>query len=117
MVISKSMCAYSYKGRYLSSDDVTSNLVNHFSLWKSYINKHGLLLLELHGLDPSLCSLNKCSTPTVAYEATHGYSDQFIVEYEIFLKCAQIAGLEKMEKYSKVFPNNQLTTISLNIFK
>ena len=47
----------------------------------------------------------------------HGYSDQFIVEYEIFLQCAQLAGLNKISKYSKVFPNEELATISLNIFR
>ena len=112
----RSMCAYSYKGKYLSSEDITSNLVHHFSLWKKYIKKHGLILLELHGIDPAFSTLNKCSTPTIAYEATHGYSDQFIVEYEVFLRCAQVAGLEKIEKYSKVFPSDELVTISLNMF-
>ena len=113
----KSMCAYAYNGEYLTPDDITSNLINHFSSWKKYINKHGLLLLELHGLNPELSRKNKSQTPTIAYEATHGYSDQFIVEYEIFLKCAQFAGLKKVEKHSKVFPNEELITISLNIFK
>ena len=76
-----------------------------------------MILLELHGIDPAISTLNKCSTPTIAYEATHGYSDQFIVEYEVFLRCAQVAGLDKIEKYSKVFPSDELVTISLNIFK
>ena len=113
----KSMCSYSYKGKYLSSEDITSNLINHFSLWKRYINKHGLLLLELHGMAPSLSTLNKSYTPTIAYEATHGYSDQFIVEYDVFMKCTQIAELVKIEEYSKVFPTDELVTISLNLFK
>ena len=113
----RSMCAYSYKGKYLSSEDITSNLVHHFSLWKKYIKRHGLILLELHGMDPAFSTLNKCSTPTIAYEVTHGYSDQFIVEYEVFLRCAKVAGLEKTEKYSKVFPSDELVTISLNMFK
>ena len=74
-------------------------------------------MLELHGIDPLVCADNKFKTPTIAYEATHGYSDQFIVEYDIFLKCAEAAELKKDNTYSKVFPNNDLTTISINVFK
>ena len=62
-------------------------------------------------------SENKFKTPTIAYEATHGYSDQFIVEYDIFLKCAKAAGMKRIKQYSEVFPNDNLTTISINVFK
>ena len=96
---------------------VTRNLINHLALWKRYISKHGLLILELHGLETSLAQSNKSSTPTIAYEATHGYSDQYIVEYDIFLQCAELSGLRKIDKYSKVFPSEDLITISLNMFK
>ena len=74
-------------------------------------------MLELHGLDPSICAENKFKTPTIAYEATHGYSDQFIVEYDVFIKCAKEAKLKKDKIYSKVFPDKNLTTISINVFK
>ena len=113
----KSTGAYSYKGRYLNSENIALNLINHFQLWKDHISKHGLLLLELHGLDLQLSQENISLTPTIAYESTHGYSDQYIVEYDFFLKCAMTAGLEKIDKYSKVFPSKEITTISLNIFK
>ena len=113
----KSTGAYSYKGRYLNSENIASNLIGHFKLWKNHISKHGLLLLELHGLDLQLAQRNISLTPTIAYESTHGYSDQYIVEYDFFLKCAIAAGLEKIDKYSKVFPNPEIITISLNIFK
>ena len=109
--------AYAYKGKYLNSNSIASNLIQHFKLWKKHISKHGLLLLELHGLNLALCKKNISRTPTIAYEATHGYSDQYIVEYDFFLRCANIAGLEKIDKYSQVFPNKEITTISLNIFK
>jgi SAM-dependent methyltransferase len=113
----KSTGAYSYKGRYLSPENIASNLIGHFKLWENHIRKHGLLLLELHGLDLQLAQGNISLTPTIAYESTHGYSDQYIVEYDFFLKCALAAGLKKIDKYSKVFPSSKITTISLNIFK
>ena len=112
-----SSCAYAYKGKHISSEMITSNLINHLSKWKVYIKKHGLILLELHGLPLELAQKNKLSTPTAAYESTHGYSDQYIVEYDVFIKCAKIAGMEMVDKYTKLYPDEILTTVSLNLFK
>ena len=113
----ESSCAYAFKGSYLTSKDVILNLIDHFTSWKKYIHKHGLLILELHGLNTDLSVVNKSNTPTIAYEATHGYSDQYIVEYEVFLECAKKAGLEQLKDYSKLFPSEKLASISLNLFK
>ena len=113
----KTSCAYAFKGNLIDSEEIISNLIYHLNQWKKHISKHGLLMLELHGLDPLICAENKFKTPIIAYEATHGYSDQFIVEYDVFLKCAKAAELKKENIYSKVFPNKDLTTISINIFK
>ena len=113
----KTSCAYAYKGNLIDSDDIISNLVYHLSQWETHISTHGLLILELHGINPTVTSKNKFKTPTIAYETTHGYSDQFIVEYDIFLKCAKAAGLKRIKPYSNVFPNDNLTTISINVFK
>jgi len=112
-----SSCAYAHKGRHISSEMITSNLINHFSKWKNFIKKHGLILLELHGLPLQLAQKNKLSTPTAAYESTHGYSDQYIVEYDVFIECAKIAKMEKIDKYTKLYPSKKLTTVSLNLFK
>ena len=113
----KTSCAYAFKGNLINSEEIISNLIYHLNQWKKHISKHGLLMLELHGVDPSICAENKFKTPTIAYEATHGYSDQFIVEYDVFLKCAKAAELKKNNNYSKVFPDKNLTTISINVFK
>ncbi|MBV67655.1 MAG: hypothetical protein CMG26_04795 [Candidatus Marinimicrobia bacterium] len=113
----KTSCAYAFKGNLINSEEIISNLIYHLNQWKKHISKHGLLMLELHGVNPSICAKNKFKTPTIAYEATHGYSDQFIVEYDVFLKCAKAAGLKKNNIYSKVFPRESLTTISINVFK
>lgn len=111
-----SICAFSYKGKYIASNQIKFDLISHFKSWKKYILKHGLLLLELHGLN-KFNKIDFATTPSVAYEATHGYSDQYIVEYDVFLECAEAAGLSIIKKYSKVFPNENLVTISINIFK
>ena len=70
----KTSCAYAFKGSIINSEEIISNLIYHLNQWKKHISKHGLLMLELHGVDPSICAENKFKTPTIAYEATHGYS-------------------------------------------
>ena len=51
----ESSCAYACKGNLIESDDIISNLVYHLSQWKKHISIHGLLILELHGINPSIC--------------------------------------------------------------
>ena len=68
-------------------------------------------------LDPNIISSNIGSTASTAYESTHGYSDQYIVNLECFLKLAQQAGLESEKEYQLKFPNSELSNISINLFK
>ena len=76
--------AFSHRGLLLKNSDVEQSLVEHFQKWKPFIEKHGLLLIELHTIDPATVSLNLGKTPCTAYDVTHGFSDQYIVEIEVF---------------------------------
>ena len=92
-------------------------MLEHLQSWKPYVDKHGLLLLELHCLNPNIIANNLGLTGSTAYESTHGYSDQYIVNIECFLKLAKKAGLNPVEKYQLKFPNNEIGNISINLFK
>ncbi|MDT8347109.1 MAG: class I SAM-dependent methyltransferase [Flavobacteriaceae bacterium] len=83
---SNSTGAFSYRGKRLNNAAVEANLLEHFNRWKPYIEKHGLLIIELHGLPTKVAAANLGKTAVTAYEATHGFSDQYIVELEVFLK-------------------------------
>ena len=91
------------------------SLIEHFLKWKPYINKFGLILLELHTIKPELCSKNIGNTVATAYDATHGYSNQYIIEYEEFVDAAIIAGLKFEQKFEFNFPSKELTTVSINL--
>ena len=91
------------------------SLIEHFLKWKPYINKFGLILLELHTINPNLCSKNIGNTVATAYDATHGYSNQYIIEYEEFIDAAMIAGLTCNQKFEFNFPSKELTTVSINL--
>ncbi|MAR15178.1 MAG: polyketide synthase [Candidatus Marinimicrobia bacterium] len=91
------------------------SLIEHFLKWKPYINKFGLILLELHTIKPELCSKNIGNTVATAYDATHGYSNQYIIEYEEFVDAAVIAGLKFEQNFEFNFPSKELTTVSINL--
>ena len=109
--------AYSHRGKLIKNIELEQNLLEHLKSWKPYVDKHGLLILELHCLDPNIISKNIGSTASTAYESTHGYSDQYIVNLECFLKLAEKSELNAVQKYQLKFPNSELSNISINLFK
>ena len=73
-------------------------------------------MLELHTLPPDLTAANLDRTPAIAYDGTHGYSDQYLVELPVFLDCARDAGLHADQRFACRFPSLELATVSLNFF-
>jgi hypothetical protein len=114
---SKSTGAFAFKGKRLQNKEVEQSLCEHFEKWKPYIQKFGLLVIELHTLDPGLTAQNLGKTPATAYDATHGFSDQYILEIPVFLSVAKKAGLQSVQKFAATFPQNELATVSINLFK
>lgn len=106
--------AFANCGTRLSNSEVEANLKEHFEKWAPYIKKFGLLLIELHTIDTKIAARNVGKTATTAYDATHGFSDQYILELEVFRKVIQAVGLETVEKHFSKFPNNELATVSIN---
>lgn len=106
--------AFAYRGQHLSNQVVMDNLREHFLQWKPFINKYGLIVIELHTISPSLTSANLGLTAATAYDATHGFSDQYIVSIEAFLEVIGSIGLESSSKYFSKFPNSPLATVSIH---
>ena len=109
--------AYAYRGRLIPNHELKENLVEHLIAWSPYVKKFGLLVLELHCLPTDLTSNNIGLTTSTAYESTHGYSDQYIVEISTFINAAKEAGLVTETETMARFPDNDLATISINLFK
>jgi SAM-dependent methyltransferase len=115
--MSKSSGAYAHKGRRLNNSDVEASLLEHFQKWKPYVEKFGLLIIELHTIDSKLTANNLGKTAATAYDATHGYSDQYILEVDVFRATAIKAGLHPDDNHFAKFPNNALATVSINLLK
>lgn len=114
---SKSTGAYAYQGTRLNNNEVEASLKEHFENWKPFVEKFGLLIIELHTIPPHLAAQNIGKTAATAYDATHGYSDQYILEVDVFNTIAAEAGLFPDERYFTKFPNSELATVSVNLLK
>jgi hypothetical protein len=108
--------AFAHLGQEIPADELEENLVRHLKRWAPYVGRFGLLLLELHTLPPQLTAEHLCETPAVAYDATHGFSDQYLVELPVFLECAREAGLAAEPRFQSRFPASELATVSINFF-
>lgn len=109
--------AFAYRGKKLSNNKVELNLKEHLLKWKPYIQKFGLLMIELHTISPEVAAKNIGYTAVTAYDATHGFSDQYIVELEVFLKVIQEIGLKSVKKYFSKYPDSELATVSIHYIK
>lgn len=115
--ISTSTGAFAFRGKQLSNRDVEENLLNHLKKWTPYVEKFGLLLIELHTLSPEITSKNLGLTASTAYDATHGFSDQYILEVDVFHRICKESGLEPDINLFKKFPDSELATVSINLLK
>ena len=114
---STSTGAYVTNGKRIHNNLVSESLKQHFSKWKPYIQKFGLLLIELHTVKPALVAENIGNIAATAYDVTHGFSDQYIIEVDEFMEVLQEVGLVPEKNTHKKFPNSDLATVSINLFK
>ena len=115
--ISTSTGAFVHRGKIISNGEVEDNLLEHLKKWSPFVDKFGLLLIELHTIAPELTANNLGRTAATAYDATHGFSDQYIVEIDVLHKIAAEAGLFSDANVFTKFPNSDLATVSVNLLK
>ena len=115
--ISSSTGAFAHRAKLITNNAVEDNLLEHLSNWAPYVHKFGLLIIELHTIAPQLTAKNIGNTAATAYDATHGFSDQYIVEIDVLHKIAAEAGLFPDPLYFKKFPNTDYATVSINLLK
>ncbi|MGC4039860.1 MAG: class I SAM-dependent methyltransferase [Flavobacterium sp.] len=115
--ISSSTGAFAHRGVRISNNDVEDNLLGHLNKWSPFVQKFGLLIIELHTIAPELTAQNLGKTAATAYDATHGFSDQYIVEIDVLHKIAAEAGLFSDDRVFTKFPNSDTATVSVNLLK
>ena len=114
---SQSSGAYATLGKRIPNNLVEESLEDHFKKWIPYVDKFGLLLIELHTIPPHLTAANIGKTPATAYDGTHGFSDQYILEADVFLNVANRAGLHSDVRFAHRFPDSDLCTVTIDLMK
>jgi hypothetical protein len=107
--------AFAHHGKRIGTVEAEASLTEHFSRWTPYVRRHGLLVAELHTIDSQLASKHPNGTLAPAYDAMHGFSDQYIVELDVFLRAAAAAGLYPESTIRRRFPDSPLATVSVNL--
>ena len=74
-------------------------------------------MIELHTVPPLDARAIQGKLPATAYDATHGFSDQYILEIPVFDALAKEAGLSVASSSSRTFPSSLPATVSLRFFK
>ncbi|MFB2876109.1 hypothetical protein [Floridanema aerugineum] len=109
--------AFVYEGQLLNEQQLYFNLKEHFCRWFPYIGHFGLLVLELHTLNPTTVSSRIGDTLDISTSATHGYSDQYPIELNKFILAAAEAGLKSDLYYQCIYPSSEVPSVSINLFK
>lgn len=115
--VARSSGAFAFRGRRLNNSALEQDLCDHLRRWAPYLERFGLLVIELHSLPPALAAANPGATAVRAYDGTHGYSDQYIVEHPVFMQVAAEAGLKPVPGARVLFPSEELPVISVNLLK
>ena len=115
--VSHSTGAFAHRGQLISNSLVEYNLLEHLIKRSSYVQKFGLLMIELHTIAPNLTAANLGNTAPTACDATHGFSDEYIVEIHALHKIAAEAGLFPDTNFFRRFPDAVIATVSINLLK
>jgi hypothetical protein len=108
--------AFADTGKAVAAVDIQDDLVRHLRRWRPFVDRFGLLVFEWHTLPPDRAAAAAGLTAVAAYDAIHGYSDQYALETPVFLECAAMAGLDHQPRFRAQFPSPELVVVSLSYF-
>lgn len=106
------------EGNPIPNRDLEQSLCEHLGKWVPHIRKHGLIILEAHDVKPEIASTMLGKTHATAFDTYHGYSNQYPVDFEAFIRQAERAGLRAVIYRQMLYPSRlPFVAISLNHFK
>ncbi|MFI1869173.1 class I SAM-dependent methyltransferase [Streptomyces jumonjinensis] len=102
-------------GSPLSAVEVETDLVAHLRRWTPHVGRHGMVVLEAHCVAPQVARRHLGALHSVAFDAYHGLSHQYPVEYQSFLRCCRLAGFEPTGHLERRYPTSRpFVAVSLN---
>ncbi|MEG4395134.1 non-ribosomal peptide synthetase/type I polyketide synthase [Microcoleus sp. BROC3] len=105
-------------GDFIPPHIMVQSLVEHLERWSKVVTKQGLIILEVHCLEPDVVNRFLDKSENLHFDAIQAFSSQHLVEADVFLMAAAEVGLfpnfEFTSRYPKIFP---FTRITLNFFE
>ncbi|MEN8215012.1 MAG: type I polyketide synthase [Pseudomonadota bacterium] len=109
-----------YQGVYVDTNGqsippaaMVQSLIEHLRRWSSVTSKHGLIILEVHCLEPATVHSFLEQSESLHFDACQAFSMQHLVEADVFLMAAAEAGLfakpDFFNYYPKTFPFSRIT--------
>jgi 3-oxoacyl-(acyl-carrier-protein) synthase/acyl carrier protein/NAD(P)-dependent dehydrogenase (short-subunit alcohol dehydrogenase family) len=103
------------KGAEIPAAEVYQSLVEHLRRWAQVVDKHPLIILEVHSLAPKIVSRHLSQCENLHFDAYHRFSHQMLLDANHFLLAAAGAGLfpkhDRIKKYPKTLGFNRITLI------
>jgi len=103
-------------GRIVAGDLIIQSYIEHLSRWRSFIDTHGILIIEHHIVSEEYSATHLGFTISTSHDSIHGWSDQYSVEYDVWMRIAQESGLKAISEYEILIPNQDAPNISMNYF-
>ncbi len=105
-------------GAAVPNDLLQQDLVGFLERWAPYARAYGLVILEAHCVEPRVASRHLGDTHSVSFDAYHGLSHQYPVDFARFMQAARTAGLEPVLSQHRRYPTRRpFVAISLNRFR
>lgn len=102
-------------GHPLSGPDVEADLIAHLGGWAPRVRKHGVVVLEAHCVAPRIARDHVGALHSVTFDAYHGYSHQYPVDHQAFIRCCRQAGLPPTSYAERRYPSSRpFVAVSLN---
>jgi hypothetical protein len=105
-------------GQVIANDALEQDLVAHLQSWAPHIDRHGLVLLEAHCVDPRVAARHRGEVHNIVFDTYHGFSQQYPVDFEVFMQAAGAAGLAPALHHQRRYPSRKpFASISINHFR
>jgi len=103
------------RGHALDGAEVERDLVAHLRRWAPHVRTHGLVVLEAHCVAPRVAREHLGDVSNVAFDAYHGYSHQYPIEYAAFMRCCRDASLQPASHSECRYPSSRpFVAVSVN---
>ena len=105
-------------GHSIAPHVMVQSLVEHFTRWAKVVNKHGLVIVEVHSLPARTVSRFLDESENLHFDALQAFSSQHLVSAPVFLLAAAEAGLFVKPQFSRRYPKTlPFTRITSSYFE